>query len=131
MASIVSASVNGRVLLTKTNKRTMKVENGVLNGQARLMTQVGMGRRGGLAMRVSAAASSGLESEGALMGQPSSLTSKEIMVVPTTGMAKGLGSSGCATMQRSKISFKQSVQQSVPNMRLRKQLLLFLTLNKI
>jgi hypothetical protein len=116
MANVVSAGVTERVLLGRTNNNTMKVENGVLKGHTKLVTPVGLGRRGGLAMRVSAAASSGLESEGALMGQSSSLTSKDILVVPTTGMAKGLGSSGGATLQRSKISFKQSVQQSGPKL---------------
>ena len=39
------------------------------------------------------------------------------LVVPTTGMAKGLGSSGRgATMERSKLSLKQNMQQSAPKL---------------
>lgn len=39
------------------------------------------------------------------------------LVVPTTGMAKGLGSSGRgATMERSKLSLKQSQQQTAPKL---------------
>ena len=41
------------------------------------------------------------------------LRANQHLVVPTTGMAKGLGSSGGATMERSKLSLKQETSTSL------------------
>lgn len=38
------------------------------------------------------------------------------LTVPTTAMAKGLGSGGSATLQRSKLSFKQEVRERGPQL---------------
>jgi hypothetical protein len=119
MSSTVSFCAPGRLTLARKNIKAMKVDNGALKSVVGVKGLPSLGRRGGVAMRVSAAASS-FECDDALMGQSGSSNALDSLnmslSVPTTGMAKGLGSSGGATLQRSKISFKQSMQQSAPKL---------------
>ncbi|KAI8113237.1 hypothetical protein M9435_003241 [Picochlorum sp. BPE23] len=116
MANTVTACVNTRTTVTRKN---MVVNNGVLRGRVVMPVKGLCGRRAALPMRVSAAAS-GCDFEGALGSSSGDSAQKELQImnlsVPTTGMAKGLGSSGGATLQRSKLSLKQSQQQSAPKL---------------
>lgn len=119
MASATLSTTTYKMNLMKMNtltgrSRPLAARTLAPKGLPRLASRPAIG-----GVRVCAAAPAGFEMEEATSSSGSAVPGRLEVVglsgVPTT--MKGLGSSGAgATMQRSKISFKQSMQQSAPKL---------------
>jgi hypothetical protein len=115
----LAQSVRGRTALATNTMKLMKMNTSVAPRRlpvASLSAPAGLRR--GLPMRVRcAAAPAGFEESAPASGRASSSDRLDVLNVAVPTTMKGLGSSGAgATMQRSKISFKQSMQQSAPKL---------------